>query len=320
MANYDLIGDIHGHSEPLVELLEKLGYSSSNGVYRHPNRKIIFLGDFIDRGPQQRDVIRVVRPMIEDGAALSVMGNHEFNAIAYFTEDPEDPGQYLREHTDRHRRQHQEFLDAYQGAGDYAELIEWFRSLPLWLELPGLRVVHACWDDALIEDLQVCFPSINQYLDDNLLVRASRQGRSEHDAIETLLKGKEIELPKGHMFFDKDGHARHEVRIRWFDGDARTYYEAFLGPEKARSHIPEDPIGADHLLQYSHDDPPVFIGHYWLDSEPAVLVPNVACLDYSVAGKSGGKLVAYRWDGEQALSNDKFVYVETAPAQRLTGA
>jgi len=46
----------------------------------------------------------------------------------------------------------------------------------------------------------------------------------------------------------------------------------------------------------------------------------VACLDYSVAGKSGGKLVAYRWDGEQALSNDKFVYVETAPAQRPTGA
>ncbi len=312
--NYDLIGDIHGHSEPLVELLEKLGYHRSNGVYRQSERQVIFLGDFIDRGPNQRDVIKIVRPMIDEGAALSVMGNHEFNAIGYFTEDPDDPGQCLREHTKQHRRQHQAFLDAYQGADDYPELIGWFRTLPLWLDLPGLRVVHACWDNALMQDLQVCFPSINQYLDDDLIVRMSRKGRNEHAAVETLLKGKEIELPRGHKFFDKDGHPRHEVRIRWFDGDARTYHDAFLGPEKAKSHIPEDPIGADHLLQYSHDDPPVFIGHYWLDTEPELLAPNIACLDYSVAAEEGGKLVAYRWDGEQVLSNDKFVSVEREPS------
>ena len=41
--NYDLIGDIHGYSEPLVELLEKLGYLQSNGVYRQADRKVIFL-------------------------------------------------------------------------------------------------------------------------------------------------------------------------------------------------------------------------------------------------------------------------------------
>ena len=45
--------------------------------------------------------------------------------------------------------------------------------------------------------------------------------------------------------------------------------------------------------------------------EPQVLAPNVACLDYSVAAKSGGMLVAYRWDGEQRLDNHKFVLVET---------
>jgi hypothetical protein len=311
-VKYDLIGDIHGHSGPLVELLKKLGYLESNGVYRQSERKVIFLGDFIDRGPNQREVIEIVRPMIDEGAALAVMGNHEFNAIAWSALDPDDPSEYLRTHTKQHRRQHQAFLDAYQGADDYAELIEWFRALPLWLDLPGLRVVHACWDDVLMQDLQVCYPSINQYLDDDLLEKASRKGRNEHEAIETLLKGKEIELPKGHRFFDKDGHARHEVRIRWFDADARTYQEAFLGPETARSHIPEDPIGADHLLQYSHSDPPVFIGHYWLTTEPELLAPNVACLDYSVAADDGGKLVAYRWDGEQYLSEDKFVYVERA--------
>jgi hypothetical protein len=246
-VNYDLIGDIHGYSEPLVELLEKLDYRSTDGVYRHPERQVIFLGDFIDRGPDQRGVIDIVRPMIDEGAALSVMGNHEFNAIAYFTEDPDDPNRYLREHSDKNRSQHKEFLDAYATAGDYAELIEWFRTLPMWLDLPSLRVVHACWDDVLMQDLQVCFPSINQYLDDDLLVKASRKGHNEYEAVETLLKGKEVRLPHERSFLDKDGHARHAIRVRWFDSTPSTYHEAFLGPENARTHIPEDPIGADHL-------------------------------------------------------------------------
>jgi hypothetical protein len=51
---------------------------------------------------------------------------------------------------------------------------------------------------------------------------------------------------------------------------------------------------------------PVFIGHYWLSaSKPEILADNVACLDYSVA--KGGFLCAYRWQGEQRLSNDHFV-------------
>jgi len=104
-------------------------------------------------------------------------------------------------------------------------------------------------------------------------------------------------------------HPRHQIRMKWWDASARTYRAAFLGPDSALSHIPEDPIDVDHLINYSSDEPPVFIGHYWMDSEPALLAPNVACLDYSVAAKRGGKLVAYRWDGEQQLSGDKFVYV-----------
>ena len=306
---YDLIGDIHGHSEPLTRLLDKLGYAMTDGVYRDPDRKVIFLGDFIDRGPDQRGVLEIVRPMIDEGAALSVMGNHEFNAIAYHTLDPDDHNRHLRVHFEKNRKQHEAFLRVFEGKSDYAETIEWFRTLPLWLELDGIRVVHACWDGALMSLLRDKHPSVNEYLDDDLLVSASRKGSEEFEAVETLLKGKEIELPDGQSFFDKDGNPRHNVRVRWFDGVATTYQEAFLGPEKARSHIPEDPIGADHLIQYSHKSPPVFVGHYWLDSDPALLAPNVACLDYSVAAKSGGKLVAYRWDGEQTLLQDRFVWV-----------
>jgi len=57
---YDLIGDIHGHSDELVELLEVLRYRKSHGVYKHAERQVIFLGDFIDRGPKIRQVLEIL--------------------------------------------------------------------------------------------------------------------------------------------------------------------------------------------------------------------------------------------------------------------
>ncbi|MDH3769342.1 MAG: metallophosphoesterase, partial [Gammaproteobacteria bacterium] len=288
---------------------DRLGYRCDNGVYRHSERQIIFLGDFIDRGPEQREVIEIVRPMIDAGAAQAVMGNHEFNAICYFTQDPEDPSRHLRVHSAKNQAQHKVFLEAYDGTRDYAELINWFRTLPLWLDLDGLRVIHACWDEKLMRFLSDRYPTVNSFLADDLIVKASRRDSKEFKAVETLLKGKEIRMPGDTMFRDKDGNPRHHIRIRWWDGKARTYQAAFLGPDAALSHIPEDPIDAEHLIDYSEGDPPVFFGHYWLDGEIDRLAPNIACLDYSVAAKVGGKLVAYRWDGEQQLSKDKFVHV-----------
>src|ERR1700716_1625633 len=90
---YDLIGDIHGHADEMVQLLEALGYRKRGTTYAHPERKVIFLGDFIDRGPKIREVLEIVRPMIEEGKALAVMGNHELNALAYHTEDRDKPGE-----------------------------------------------------------------------------------------------------------------------------------------------------------------------------------------------------------------------------------
>ena len=46
---YDIIGDIHGHSQSPGSILTKLGYKNQSGIYRHPSRKVIFLDDFIDR-------------------------------------------------------------------------------------------------------------------------------------------------------------------------------------------------------------------------------------------------------------------------------
>lgn len=86
---FDLIGDIHGQAIELEVLLDKLGYKRSGNLYRHQDRMVIFLCDFIDRGPYQKRTLELVRAMIDAGAAKAVMGNHEYNAIAYFTANDE---------------------------------------------------------------------------------------------------------------------------------------------------------------------------------------------------------------------------------------
>ena len=74
-----------------------------------------------------------------------------------------------------------------------------------------------------------------------------------------------------------------------------------------RSNSP--PISSSDKVQYSASDKPVFLGHYWMSGQPALLADNIACVDYSVANP-GGKLVAYRWDGEATLDSAKFILVE----------
>lgn len=310
---YDIIGDIHGHARTLEALLETLGYDLVEGVYRHPTRKVVFLGDFIDRGPSQRGVIRIVRPMIDGGHALAVMGNHEFNAIAYAT--PRTGGGFFREHNPHNYQQHKVFLDAYEYTQDYHELIDWFGRLPLWLDLGELRIVHACWDRVAIGRIAEQYDRYGS-LSNSLLYSSCTPGKWEFRAVETLLKGKEIPLPRAQTFTDKDGITRRHIRVRWWDRGATNYRDAFLGTESMATAIPEDDIEGDHLVEYSHDEVPVFMGHYWLTGKPAPLAPNIACLDYSVA-KPGGKLVAYRWDGERVLHPEKFV-AETAVEFALT--
>ena len=155
--------------------------------------------------------------------------------------------------------------------------------------------MHACWDVRLIDKVAASNKGSN-LLDEDLLIQGSHRGRWQFEALETLLKGKEIRLPRGASFRDKDGHLRHNIRVRWWD-------------ESARTHIPDDEIAGDHLVEYSHAAPPVFIGHYWMEGQPMPLANNIACLDYSVAIR-GGRLTAYRWDGEQVLKNERFVWVE----------
>ena len=83
----DLIGDIHGHADKLEALLLKLGYQKNKCVYSHPERKILFVGDYIDRGPKIRETLEIVRSMVESENAIALMGNHEYNALCFHFQD-----------------------------------------------------------------------------------------------------------------------------------------------------------------------------------------------------------------------------------------
>lgn len=73
---FDIIGDVHGCHRELAALLECLGYDAATG--RHPSgRKVVFLGDLVDRGPDVPGVLRTAMRMVEAGTALCVLGNHE---------------------------------------------------------------------------------------------------------------------------------------------------------------------------------------------------------------------------------------------------
>jgi hypothetical protein len=96
VPGYDIIGDVHGNLAKFEELLRQLGYVEGSGAFQHPERQAVFVGDLIDRGDENLRVVALVRAMVESGAARVIMGNHEFNAIAYATDDPADPGKGVR--------------------------------------------------------------------------------------------------------------------------------------------------------------------------------------------------------------------------------
>lgn len=306
-AGYDIIGDIHGHALPLTALLRKLGYEKHHGSYSHPRRTALFVGDFIDRGPSQQGVIDIVRPMVDSGAALAVMGNHEFNAICYHSSHPHS-GKALRRHSPKNRLQHRAFLDEYPlKAAHTADLVAWFRRLPLFLEVDGIRIVHACWHQPSMQILRPWLTADNR-MSPKLLLRATQENTPQFAAVATLLKGMEIPLPGNHHFHDKDGVPRRRIRTSWWRADARTYRDIAVVHRQALAQIPALPLPDEiRRHEYPRDAAPVFFGHYWFSGEPARLTPNAACLDYSVA--RGGRLTAYRWCGEPRLDNAHFVAV-----------
>jgi hypothetical protein len=306
---YDVVGDIHGHTRQLHKLLRTMGYRLEGGVFHPPDatHRVLFLGDFVDRGPEIPQAVRTVRAMVEAGHAVAILGNHEYNALCFHTERPEERHRWMRPRTDKNLFQQIDTLYQFrQHREEWEDHLRWFATLPLYLELPGLRAVHAGWDAGSIELLRTATHGTG-VLNTELLGRGTRRGTPEFDALKDVLKGVEVPLPAGATFVDTDGNRRTEMRARWWETAAgKTYRQIAVSLSAPVPNTPVPPKEAVLIPGYS-DAVPVFFGHYWLKGSPAIAAANAACLDFSVA--DGGPLVAYRWAGESVLTNDHLEWV-----------
>jgi|ERR1700733_10176155 len=300
--NYDVIGDVHGHADALRRLLIKLGYTEIDGVFRHDTRKVIFVGDFVDRGPNQKEVLRIARGMCRSGTASAVLGNHEFNAIGWSI--PDGQGGFLRKHSEKNAHQHEAFLKQLgEGSLEYKDAIAWFQQLPVWLEFPGLRIVHACWHEASRRNLKPYLDGRHCFTDAGLR-ESLRRGSEAYSAAEILLKGPEQRLPDGMTFIDGGGQRRQDVRLCWWDPSATTFREAAFGMDDRRKELPDTPLPNDYRY---FEETPVLFGHYSIPGKPTITNVKAGCLDFSVARQ--GYLTAYRWSGERDLSAKNLIYV-----------
>jgi protein phosphatase len=83
---FDIIGDVHGCFDELALLIAKLGYriDPQSMAAAHPEgRKLIFLGDLCDRGPENIKVLQLVMRTVAAGGAHCVIGNHDFKLLKF---------------------------------------------------------------------------------------------------------------------------------------------------------------------------------------------------------------------------------------------
>lgn len=308
---YDLIGDVHGCARSLERLLDRLGYRRQAGIWRHPRRMALFLGDIIDRGPRVREALHTVYAMVEAGQALCIMGNHEYNALGWHTEAPPGSGRhYVREHSARHEHLlRQTFRQFEQHPHDWRDFLSWFQQLPLFIDAERFRLVHACWDTGLITPLRQRFA--DGRVDREFVMESAVPGSFANRVFERLLRGTDMRLPLGLTLTSEEGYPRAHFRTKFWEEDPQTYGDVVFQPDALPAEAASMPLPAgekDRLLQYGADEPMLFVGHYWRRGHPAPIRANLACLDYSAV--MYGKLVAYRLDDEAQIDPHKFVWVE----------
>jgi hypothetical protein len=320
----DLIGDIHGEIDALRDLVGRLGYSEAG---HHPDgRRLVFVGDLCDRGPDSPAVVAFVAGLVEAGQAQCVLGNHELNILR--GERREGNG-WFYEHD--HDREEGKFLNCATVPADMrSPILDFFSSLPVALEGPGLRVVHACWQEDVIGlvrteadgDTSISFERWEEELHDRLhaegIFAAAATEQAEFGALLHEASARIPMLPNI-AALDQARQMANPLRVVT-SGVERATRAPFYASGKWRM--------VERVAWWNEyeSDVPVVMGHYWrwpvpVDraafgkagpdlfdgapfDEPLGARQNVYCIDYSVGRRfqerlKGGpfqtRLGALRW-------------------------
>ena len=321
----DVVGDVHGESAALMALLVQLGYDAQGC---HPQeRKLVFVGDLCDRGPNSVQVIQTVRAMVEAGNAFVVLGNHELNLLR---DDAKDgSGWFFQERVERDER-YQPF--ACPSALERVQIVAFLAGLPLILERADLRIVHAAWQDPDIARVRAVqgvsasglFVQYEAALNETL--RADGSYGRYREAVES--HGEALEDPGFAMPYldaiavhDEASQAGNAVKVLT-SGVERRVEAPFFSNRKWRF---VERVGWWDTYQ---DEAAVLVGHYWRSAVPSDRTVvgkgdknlfdgidpgawhgqrgNVFCVDFSVGGRwqerqankplgTTYKLAAMRW-------------------------
>lgn len=303
---YDIIGDVHGYASLLKKLLLQLGYSKTENGYFHPTRKAIFVGDFVNRGPEIRKTIRTIRKMVDAGNAYAILGNHEINAITYYLKDKN--GLPLIESSQKN------FLSLYKTINQFKDKSEewkshlrWMRDLPLYLDLDKIRIVHACWSDQAIERIETAEKEgkTRKSIFRNVYLKPKSE---VSQSIITLTKGIDFKMPSDIKIVNNKGISARSYRMRWWEQAQGKTFEGISFESKFK--MPEYDIPSQltpTINPYPADAPIVFFGHYCRFDGPFIIKPNICCVDSCVTGTKN--LTAYQWNGEAELKQENLVVV-----------
>ena len=307
-SGMDFIGDVHGQLEVLEKLGEHLGYDIENG-WNHPeDRLLVFLGDLIDRGEDSLGVAELVMSLVLNEKAQCLMGNHEYNLVSY--------AMGLEK---RKKSNEATVVDFENRRRRWDPVIHFFRGLPLALEFPELRCIHAVWHlecfHRVVEVLGTqrsvggSLALKSPFSDDGLVVGlpADAFPPAEDKPHEILIKGFEERAKKA--FPDNDGKERKLIRVTWWDESRRDVASGKLNVIGHYWNLP--PIAKMH----EEFVPPHPSGHPTLRSWQRKLAPDIpeagffdvpenvesVCVDYNgvCEAEAGGCAGAFRWPERQ---------------------
>ncbi len=340
----DIVGDVHGEIDALISLLKRLGYSQHG---EHPQgRRLVFLGDLCDRGPDSPAVIRFVRQLIERELAQCLLGNHEINVMR---NSPKSGNGWFFAHD--HDRQKGRFLHTIQADEQQRiEIHEFFGMLPLTLQRDDLRLVHAAWLPEHIETIvhhegRHDVLGLYHHYEDQTEAQVTAIGlkhevEAEYRRYGELLLDANASVPllPALGLYDETYQMSNPVRVLTSGVEQRTgapFYAS--GKWRMVERVPWWHAYTDAV--------PVIVGHYWrwFTSEAHRLLAkdevdlfaerapdewagargNVYCVDFSVGGRYkerelgrgsswGTRLAAVRWP-EQELFFDEGQRQQLAP-------